>query len=118
MKTVLVVDDESSLAFALELLLSGAGYKVLTAFSAEDGLLIAKDATPHLIILDIMMPGMGGLEGLKLLKTLPQLRTIPVILISGARPLVRQADFKWSTFLHKPFSAEMLIAEVKKLIDD
>jgi CheY-like chemotaxis protein len=113
MRSILIVDDEQSFLLSLELVLKAEGFKVLTATSGEEALIFAKDAHPDLILLDIMMPGMGGLEALKFLKSHPDLKQIPVILMSGARPLVRQSEYKWVEFLFKPFDAKQLIAAVK-----
>lgn len=116
MKSILIVDDEQGFVLALEYMLQSAGYNVITAVSGEDGLIRAKDNHPDIILLDIMMPGVGGLETLRFLKSHPQLKNIPVILLSGARPLVRQAEYKWSEFLNKPFSTKALLDTISKLI--
>ena len=115
MKSILIVDDEQGFVLALEYMLQAASYNIITAMSGEDGLIRAKDNHPDIILLDIMMPGMGGLEMLRFLKSHPQLKAIPVILMSGARPLVRQSEFKWSEFLDKPFSTQTLLAAIKRL---
>ena len=59
-RTILIVDDDRSLLTTLSDFLAFEGYEVLTAESGEDGLRTLTDATPDLIILDMSMPGMGG----------------------------------------------------------
>jgi DNA-binding response OmpR family regulator len=116
MSTVLVVDDEQSLLIALEYGLTDAGYRVITAETGEEALLSVRDFSPSIILLDIMMPGIGGLETLKLLRTHPNYKKLRVILMSGARPLVRQADYRWDAFLYKPFTIGELLKEIKTLV--
>ncbi len=115
MKTVLVIDDEQGITLSIELVLADE-YRVLKASTGEDGLLLAKNCKPDLILMDIMMPGIGGLEALKMLKTHPDLKRTPVIIMSGAHPLARQEDYRWAEFLNKPFSGDDLIKAIKKLI--
>lgn len=116
MKTVLVVDDEENMVLAMDYALSRTGYRVLKASSGEDALLIATESQPDLVLLDLMMPGMGGLETLKMLKSHSEFRTIPVIIMSGVKPLVRQSDYKWAAFLTKPFSIQELLDVVAERI--
>lgn len=112
MKSVLVVDDEQSLVLAIELILS-TEYRVFKAASGEEALIQVKDCKPGLILLDIMMPGLGGLETLKMLKAHPDFRNVPVVIMSGARPLVKQSEYRWTDFLTKPFNADQLQAVIK-----
>jgi CheY-like chemotaxis protein len=114
-KSILVVEDEEALVVALELILSPT-YRVLKAATGEEALISVKECKPDLILLDIMMPGLGGLETLKLLKSHPKFKAIPVVLMSGARPLVNQTDYQWSDFLEKPFTADQLRTTVRKFI--
>ena len=114
MKTVLVVDDEQSMAFALKVGLAGAGYHVVTAETGEEAMLIVSSNRPDAIVLDLMMPGIGGLETLKLLRMHPEFKRLPVILMSGARPLVKQADYQWNDFLYKPFQVSDRVAALEK----
>src|SRR5688572_24274148 len=116
MKSVLVVDDEQSFVLALDLALTRAGYRVLKASNGEEALLGIREWKPDLVLLDIMMPGLGGLETLKVLKSHPDFKQMPVILMSGARPLARQSDYGWSEFMHKPFTTDQLVKVIEKYI--
>jgi two-component system cell cycle response regulator DivK len=83
MATVLVVEDNpANLALAI-FLLQSAGHTVLTAADAEAGLTLARDEQPHLILMDIQLPGMDGLEATATLKQDDATRAIPVIALTA-----------------------------------
>lgn len=77
---ILVVDDEKEIADLVEIYLVSDGYKVFKANSAEDGLKIIENEDIHLAILDIMMPGMDGLE---MCKRIRETYNFPIILLSA-----------------------------------
>ncbi|HTY08764.1 MAG TPA: response regulator [Candidatus Edwardsbacteria bacterium] len=81
--TVLVVEDDTSMARVLEVQLKTGGYRVLLAVNGEEGLKIAKETPPALILSDIMMPLMDGYELCRNVKRDPKLWQIPVILLSA-----------------------------------
>ncbi len=87
MAKVLVVDDEPLLRAMLRDALESAGYTVLVAVDGRSGLLTAKAERPDCILLDIIMPGLDGYETCKLLKADPELKPIPVFLISATTDL-------------------------------
>ncbi len=82
-KTVLVVEDELDMRIFLSTLLKTSGYQPVLTRDAKEGLLKAKDAAPDLIILDVMMPGEGGVHMYRHLKTDKTLCHIPVIILSA-----------------------------------
>ncbi len=82
-KHVLVVEDESALLFALKAELTHAGYEVDAALSGEEGLNKAKSEKPAVIILDLLLPGMGGFDVLGKLKEDTETKTIPVLIVSN-----------------------------------
>lgn len=114
MNLILVVDDEETLLTAMEYALVSHGFDVMTAQSGEAALLAIKDRHPDLILLDIMMPGLSGLETLQMLKSHAQFKKIPVILVSAASPLGKQSDYGWADFIQKPFMLTDLIVRVNK----
>ena len=67
-KTILVVDDEESICQSLRGILSDEGYEVRTVGSSEDALKAIEEDVPDLVLLDIWLPGMDGLEALKIIK--------------------------------------------------
>ncbi len=83
MPTILVVEDNPANMALAVFLLKSAGYVVLSATDAESGLTLAHDHQPHLILMDIQLPGMDGLEATALLKGADATRNIPVIALTA-----------------------------------
>ena len=81
--TVLLIDDSKFLRRANELSLARAGHLVLTASDGEEGLRVARDKKPDAIVLDMMLPKLGGAQLLQLLKADPVTTSIPVIVLSS-----------------------------------
>jgi two-component system nitrogen regulation response regulator NtrX len=67
-KTILIVDDEASIRQSLGAILADEGYEILTAMSGEDALKVIEEELPNLVLLDIWLPGMDGIETLKAIK--------------------------------------------------
>jgi signal transduction histidine kinase/DNA-binding response OmpR family regulator len=112
--TILIIDDDRTIHDLLERDFSDQGYAVLHAMGGREGLRIAKAARPDLITLDVIMPDLDGWSVLKALKDDPELRAIPVVLVTimGDRDLgfaLGAADF-----LTKPFERELLIQAVNR----
>lgn len=82
-KTILIVEDEEALQEAIQTKLTAQGkYRVLSAMSAEEALgILAKD-TPDLVWLDLLLPGMGGFQFLSNLRSTPQWKNLPVMVVS------------------------------------
>ena len=109
-KTILVVDDEESICQSLRGILSDEGYEVRTAGSGEDALKAIEEDVPDLVLLDIWLPGMDGLEALKIIKTeTPQ---VPVIMMSGHGTIetaVKATKLGAFDFIEKPISLEKVV---------
>ncbi|MDY6317207.1 MAG: response regulator transcription factor [Oribacterium sp.] len=110
---ILVVDDEKEIADLVEIYLVSDGYKVFKAYNAQDGLKILNEEEIHLVLLDIMMPGMNGLE---MCKKIREKSNIPVIMLSAKSTdldkimgLTGGAD----DYVTKPFNPLELTARVK-----
>lgn len=117
---ILVVDDGEDSARLLEFILKDAGYVVRTACSGGLGLCQAIANPPDLVLLDVRMPGMDGLEVCRCLKRTPVTASIPVIFISAAYdPADRIAGFDAGgvDFVGKPFVDSEVLARVKTHID-
>jgi CheY-like chemotaxis protein len=82
-KTVLIVEDELDMRIFISTLLETSGYQPLMTRDGNEGLKRAKDIFPDLIILDVMMPGEGGVQMYRQLKTDDSLCNIPVIMLSA-----------------------------------
>jgi len=83
MQTVLVIEDNRSIMMVNERVLTKAGYHVLGAADGEQALLVARDNIPDLILLDMMLPKLGGEEVLRSLKQNPATAPIPVIVVTS-----------------------------------
>jgi CheY-like chemotaxis protein len=83
MPTVLLIDDSKFLRRANELSLARSGHLVLTASDGEEGLRVAREKKPDAIVLDMMLPKLGGAQLLQLLKADPVTASIPVIVLSS-----------------------------------
>jgi len=83
MATVLIVEDNPANMTLAKFLLRSAGYAVLSAIDAESGLALARKEQPDLILMDVQLPGMDGLEATALLKGDEATRTIPVIALTA-----------------------------------
>jgi DNA-binding response OmpR family regulator len=114
---ILVVDDEQEIRNLLDHFLKDQGYKVVLASDGNLALKLAAEENPQVIILDIKMPGLDGLEVCKLLKDKEQTRLIPIIVITGfednkMEALNRGAD----DFVNKPFDMAEIAVRVKSAL--
>ena len=82
-KKVLVVDDELDMRIFVSTLLETSGYKPLTAVDGKEGMLVARREKPSVVILDVMMPNESGIGMYRELKNDPDLKDIPVIMVSA-----------------------------------
>lgn len=116
---VLAVDDNDELLYALESILSEAGFQVITATNGDDALKIAANESPEIILLDVQMPGKDGLEVTRILKADESLRYIPIILVTakdGLDDIVRGLDEGADGYIKKPFQKEELLARVRAMM--
>lgn len=118
-KRILVVDDETELAYAIQIRLKQAGYEVLTAYDGVEGLEKALKENPDLILLDILMPGMDGYQMLRKLKENNQTKSIPVIMLTAKSQLedVTQAtNLGVEDYIVKPFDYLAMLGKIKKAL--
>jgi two-component system nitrogen regulation response regulator NtrX len=117
-KTILVVDDEGSICQSLQGILTDEGYEVRTAGSSEEALKAIEEDLPDLVLLDIWLPGMDGLEALKIIKTdYPQ---VQVIMMSGhgnIETAVKATKLGAFDFIEKPISLEKVVLLVNHALD-
>lgn len=116
-KEILVVDDDLISQNMLKAALAKAGYSVVTASNGMEGIKLAMERLPSLIVLDIMMPDIDGGEVASILRKDPKTRNIPIIFISV---LISEEEEKSGdkkdivSFLSKPYNREKLLNEVRK----
>jgi len=116
---ILVVDDEIYIVHILDFSLGMEGYEVITALDGEQALEKLQSERPDLIVLDIMMPKLDGYEVCKAIKTNPQTRHIPVILLSAKGRNVDQKmgfDVGADDYITKPFSPRKLVERINQLL--
>jgi two-component system, NtrC family, nitrogen regulation response regulator NtrX len=117
-KNIMIVDDEESICQTLGGVLTDEGYDVVTARSGEEALQLLEEEPPHLILLDIWLPGMDGIETLKAIKsTNPQLQ---VVMMSGHGTIetaVKATKLGAFDFIEKPISLEKVILAVNHALD-
>ncbi|HMN49418.1 MAG TPA: response regulator [Ignavibacteriaceae bacterium] len=119
MKKILVVDDLPENVFMLQDRLEHEGYEVLTAYDGFSGIEKAKNNLPDLILLDIMMPDITGLEVCQILVNDPLTRDIPIILVtakSGAEDIKEGLEAGAFDYIKKPFNRIELLARVNSAL--
>ena len=116
-RRVLVVEDQADNRRILRDLLSSAGYEVVEALTGEEGVAAALASRPDLILMDVQLPGIDGLEATRRIKAEPALRAVPLIIVTSyalsgddARARAAGAD----DYVSKPFSPRALLAKVRQ----
>lgn len=114
---ILVADDEQEIRNLLDHFLKGQGYEVVLASDGNQALELAIEENPQLIILDIKMPGLDGLEVCKRLKEKEQTKLIPVIVITGFEDNKMEAlNIGADDFVNKPFDMAEISSRVKSAL--
>ncbi|MGE7182581.1 response regulator transcription factor [Peribacillus sp. NPDC006672] len=116
-KKILVVDDEQSIVTLLQYNLEQAGYSVITALDGEQGLQAAVDIRPDLVVLDLMLPKMDGLEVCKQLRQ--QKINIPILMLTAKDDefdKVLGLELGADDYLTKPFSPREVVARIKAIL--
>lgn len=119
--SVLIIDDSKTIVVALSKMLQPGGYLVTEAFDGETGVALARSTKPHLIFLDIVMPGMNGFAALRALRRDPETQEIPVIMMSGNEHATEQffgSRIPADDFMKKPFSRLEVFARIQGLLND
>jgi two-component system, OmpR family, alkaline phosphatase synthesis response regulator PhoP len=112
-KKVLIVDDDAKIVELVKLYLNRDGYSVLTAYDGNEALRVAREAHPDLIVLDIMLPGINGLD---ITRTLRSESSVPIILLTARtteQDRIEGLDLGADDYVTKPFSPKELAARVR-----
>lgn len=116
---VLIIEDEEDILELLRYNLSREGYQVSGVGSGEDGLKKVQSELPDLVVLDLMLPGIDGLEVCRRLKTSETTRDIPVVMVSAKgeeTDIVSGLELGADDYITKPFSPKILLARVRAVL--
>ena len=119
MHKVLIADDEHNIRNILDFSLHAEGFLVVSAQNGEDAFNLAVETAPDLVILDVMMPGQGGVETCRALKQDPRTKTVPVILLTamaGKKDRAAGLEAGADAYITKPFSPQKVVDTVLELL--
>jgi two-component system, cell cycle response regulator DivK len=119
MKQLLVVEDDPTIMTLIVILLEREGYGVIQAGSAEEGLRLAAEKVPDLVLMDVALPGMDGLEATRLLKSREPTARIPVIALTAQamkQDVEKAVLAGCDGFIAKPLSTRAFLAEVARFL--
>lgn len=114
--TILIIDDDEKLNHLLENYLQDFGYHIVAATHPEEGLKQVKNDPPHLVILDVMLPGMDGLE---VCKTIRKSSTVPIIMLTARGEVTDRIvglEIGADDYLPKPFEPRELVARIQTIL--
>jgi len=118
-ETILIVDDEEDIIELIKYNLKNEGYSILTAMTGEEAIKIAKASQPDLIVLDLMLPGIDGLEVTKYLKNNEKTRDLPIVMLTAKgeeSDIVTGLELGANDYIAKPFSPKVLVARIRAIL--
>jgi CheY-like chemotaxis protein len=118
--SILVVEDNDDLQILFRLVLESDGYKVAIANNGQDALRLLEETQPQLVLMDIMMPGISGIEVSRSIKQQQSYKTLPILLVSAVDRLKEQ-QLNYSQadgVLYKPFNLDDLVDKIEQLTCD
>lgn len=117
MKSILVVEDEPALAEVLEVILRGGGFDVAIAYDGRHALARLEQERPDLVLSDVMMPFVGGVELAQRIHDSEQLTHVPVLLMSAAPEVMAKVPRElYRAFLKKPFDLAAVLGAVERVL--
>lgn len=117
--TILTADDSASMREMISFTLRNAGYNVIEAVDGRDALAKLNQTAPHMLITDLNMPGMDGIELIRQARALPQCKYIPIVMLTTESQDAKKQAGKAagaSGWIVKPFRSEQLVMVAKKLL--
>lgn len=115
---ILIVEDQPDVAELIDVVLKGEGYVVAVARDGAQGLMLARDWNPDLILMDIMLPYVDGGTLISRLRREPETARIPIIAMSASSTLRdRSAELEADALLSKPFDVDAMLVQVQFLLD-
>tara|TARA_B100001113_G_C21067543_1_gene604102 strand:- start:682 stop:1383 length:702 start_codon:yes stop_codon:yes gene_type:complete len=118
-KTILIIEDEKDIAELLAFNLENDEFNTLLANNGESGIKIARKRKPDLIILDLMLPGIHGLDVCRIIKGDPELKNIFIVMLTALgqeESIVKGLEVGADDYITKPFSFKILIARIRSVI--
>ncbi len=118
-ETILIVDDEEDIIELIKYNLKNEGYAILTAMTGEQAIKIAKASQPDLIVLDLMLPGIDGLEVTKYLKNNDATHNLPIVMLTAKgeeSDIVTGLELGANDYIAKPFSPKVLVARIRAIL--
>lgn len=119
MPKILIVDDEEDIIRVLRFKLKAKGYEVVVAFDSILAVKEARQSKPDLILLDMMLPGGGGVATLRNVRLIADLRAVPVIVLTGMQDNGKKAEMEKlgvEGYIAKPYDFDKLLAQIVDLI--
>lgn len=114
---ILIVEDQEDVAQLIDIVLKNEGYTVAIARDGAQGLILARDWKPDLILMDIMLPGVDGGKLISRLRKEPETRDLPIVAMSASRTLRdRTPELEADALLAKPFDVDALLVQVQFLL--
>ena len=120
-KLILIIEDEPDMVGMIKMRLGAAGYETKEALDGQEGLRLAREEEPDLIILDLMLPKLDGYKVCRMLKFDEKYRHIPVIMFTAK---AQEGDIKLgkevgvNAYITKPFESKVLLSKIKELLPD
>jgi two-component system chemotaxis response regulator CheY len=118
-KVILTADDSASVRQMVGFTLKGAGYQVVEASDGQDALAKAKANGVHMVVTDLNMPNMNGIELIKALRAEPKYKFIPIVMLTTESQDTKKQEGKSAGatgWIVKPFKPDQLLAVVKKVL--
>ena len=118
-ETILIVDDEEDIIELIQYNLKSEGYDILSATTGEQAIKIAKQTRPDLMVLDLMLPGIDGLEVTQYLRSNDETRDIPIVMLTAKgeeSDIVTGLEMGANDYISKPFSPRELTARVRGIL--
>ncbi len=116
---ILIIEDESDIGELLDYNLQKEGYDTILANNGESGLQIAKKEKPNLLILDLMLPGIDGLDVCRLIKSDSNIKDISIVMLTALgqeEDIVKGLESGADDYITKPFSFKVLIARIQSVL--
>ena len=118
---ILIVDDEPDILNFLRYNLEKENYWVYSATNGNDALKMALKINPHLIVLDVMMPGMNGIETCRAMRNLPSLRNTPIAILTAMNEEQSEStclEMGANDYITKPIRPKLLVSRIQNLLSE